>query len=173
ADSTNAAAIAAETSSRVAADATNAAAITTEATSRATVDATNATAILSETTARTSAISAEAATRAADDTTLQGEIDSEAATRAAADTTEAATRATADALLIPLAQKGAANGVATLGADSKIPSSQLPAIAITDTFVAGSQAAMLALAAQTGDVAVRTDTSTTFILKGTDPTVLA
>src|SRR5205085_7540750 len=57
--------------------------------------------------------------------------------------------------------------------DSKIPSSQLPAIAITDTFVAGSQAAMLALAAQTGDVAVRTDTSTTFILKGTDPTVLA
>jgi hypothetical protein len=29
---------------------------------------------------------------------------------------------------IPLSQKGAANGVATLGADSKIPSSQLPAL---------------------------------------------
>jgi hypothetical protein len=71
------------------------------------------------------------------------------------------------------AQKGAANGLATLDAGSKIPSAQLPAIAITDTFVVGSQAAMLALTAETGDVAVRTDLSETFILQGTDPTVLA
>lgn len=70
-------------------------------------------------------------------------------------------------------QKGAANGIATLGADSKIPSSQLPALAITDTFVVGSQAAMLALTAQTGDVAVRTDLSQTFILAVNDPTILA
>jgi hypothetical protein len=34
-------------------------------------------------------------------------------------------------LLIPLEQKGAANGVATLGSDSKIPSSQLPSIAFS------------------------------------------
>lgn len=74
---------------------------------------------------------------------------------------------------IPLTQKGAANGVATLGSDSKIPSAQLPAIAITDTFVVGSQAAMLALTAETGDVAVRTDLNKSFILAGTDPTVLA
>ena len=46
----------------------------------------------------------------------------------------------------------------------KVPSSQLPAIAITETSVVNSQAAMLALTAQTGDVAVRTDLSKSFIL---------
>jgi hypothetical protein len=45
-------------------------------------------------------------------------------------------------------------------------------IAITDTFVVASQSAMLALTAQTGDVAVRTDTSETYILQGTDPSIL-
>lgn len=81
------------------------------------------------------------------------------------------TNARADARIA--LQKGAANGLATLDAGSKIPSAQLPAIAITDTFVVASQAAMLALSAQTGDVAVRTDLSETFILQGTDPTVLS
>lgn len=52
---------------------------------------------------------------------------------------------------------GAANGVATLGADSKIPGAQLPSLAIGETFTVASQAAMLALVAQRGDVAVRTD----------------
>jgi hypothetical protein len=61
-------------------------------------------------------------------------------------------------------EKGAASGVATLDAGSKIPLAQLPATAITDTSVVVSQAAMLALTAQTGDVAVRTDISTSFIL---------
>lgn len=71
------------------------------------------------------------------------------------------------------ADKGVANGYASLGADAKIPASQLPAIAITDTFVVGSEAAMLALTAETGDVAVRTDESKSYILKGVDPSVLA
>lgn len=66
---------------------------------------------------------------------------------------------------IPSSQKGAANGVATLGADTKIPSAQLPAIAITDTFVVASEAAMIALSsAEKGDVAVRTDLNKSFIL---------
>jgi hypothetical protein len=60
---------------------------------------------------------------------------------------------------------GAANGVASLGADGKIPSSQIPAIAITDTFVVSSQSAMLALSADVGDVAIRTDVTKSFILK--------
>lgn len=60
-------------------------------------------------------------------------------------------------------QKGQPNGLATLGADSKIPSAQLPALAITETFVVASQAAQLALAAQEGDVAVRTDLSKNYI----------
>lgn len=68
---------------------------------------------------------------------------------------------------------GSAAAIATLGGDSKLSASQLPAIAITDTFVVASSAAMLALVAQTGDVAIRTDIDTTYILKGEDPTVLA
>ncbi|MBB3802068.1 hypothetical protein FHR47_002316 [Xanthomonas arboricola] len=61
------------------------------------------------------------------------------------------------------AQKGQPSGLATLGADSKIPSAQLPAIAITEAFVVGSQAAQLALTAQEGDVAIRTDLSKSYI----------
>jgi hypothetical protein len=55
----------------------------------------------------------------------------------------------------------------------KIPQEQLPAIAISETFVVASEAAMLLLTAQTGDVAVRTDIEMSFILAGTDPTLLA
>lgn len=45
---------------------------------------------------------------------------------------------------------------------------QLPALAITSTSVVSSQAAMLALSAQVGDVTVRTDLSKSFIL-GAEP----
>lgn len=41
-------------------------------------------------------------------------------------TAEATARANADALLIPLTQKAAANGVATLDANTRIPAAQLP-----------------------------------------------
>lgn len=68
---------------------------------------------------------------------------------------------------------GAANGVATLDAGGKIPSTQLPPIAITDTFVVSSQAAMLALTAQVGDVAVRTDIQENFILQSEPASTLA
>lgn len=71
------------------------------------------------------------------------------------------------------ANKNAANGYAGLDSSGKVNPSQLPAIAITDTFVVASQAAMLALSAETGDVAVRTDLNKSYILKGTNPTVLA
>lgn len=84
------------------------------------------------------------------------------------------TNARADARIV--LQKGAANGIAPLGADSKIPNAYLPALAITDTFVVNSQAAMLALGssgAETGDVAVRSDVNETYILQGTNPAVLS
>lgn len=71
------------------------------------------------------------------------------------------------------ASKNIANGYAGLGSDGKLFSNQLPSISITDTFVVGSQAAMLALTAETGDVAVRTDVNKSYILKGTNPAVLA
>jgi len=56
--------------------------------------------------------------------------------------------------------------------DGKLSDSVLPAIAITDTFVVTSQSAMLALTAEIGDVAIRTDISTTFILSATPSTTL-
>jgi outer membrane murein-binding lipoprotein Lpp len=63
-----------------------------------------------------------------------------------------------------LASKAAQNGIATLGGDGKLLSTQIPAIAITDTFVVGSEAAQVALTCEVGDVAVRTDLSKSFIL---------
>jgi hypothetical protein len=64
---------------------------------------------------------------------------------------------------------GQPNGVASLNGSGVIPQSQVPAIAITNTFVVASEAAMLALVAETGDVAIRTDVSMSYILAGTDP----
>lgn len=69
--------------------------------------------------------------------------------------------------------KNNANGYAGLDANGKIFSSQVPSIAISDTFVVASQSAMLALVAQVGDIAVRTDLSKSFILKGSDPAGLS
>jgi hypothetical protein len=85
--------------------------------------------------------------------------------------TDAATKAYAD-LMIPLTQKGVANGVAELDADGLVPTHHLPALSITTTQVVSSQAAMLALTAQTGDVAVRTDVNKTFILTATPASTL-
>ena len=72
------------------------------------------------------------------------------------------TDARADARIT--AQKGQPNGLATLDADAKLEANQLPALAITDTFVVNTEAAMLALDAQQGDVAVRTDEQKSYIL---------
>ena len=74
---------------------------------------------------------------------------------------------------IPTAARGAALGVASLGADGRIPESELPAIAITDTFTVASQAAMLALTAERGDIAIRTDLNKTFALAASPASTLA
>jgi hypothetical protein len=68
---------------------------------------------------------------------------------------------------------GSPNGVATLDGAGKLLVAQLPAIALVERFVAASQAAMLALTAQPGDFAFRTDVSEVYLLTGADPTVLA
>jgi len=70
------------------------------------------------------------------------------------------------------AQKGAADGLASLDGTGKIPFSQIPASAIADTFVVSSQSAMLALAAGIGDIAVRTDLSKSYILQSTPASTL-
>lgn len=63
------------------------------------------------------------------------------------------------ALKLDASQKGAANGVATLDAGGKIPSAQLPAIALTEVFVVADITARDALTVQEGDVAKVTDAS--------------
>lgn len=77
------------------------------------------------------------------------------------------------ASFVPASSVGVPSGVAQLDSSGKIPSSQLSAIAISNTYVVASQAAMLALPAHIGDVAVRTDLNQSFILSSNVPTVLA
>ena len=74
--------------------------------------------------------------------------------------------------LVPAATKGAANGVASLDAGGKVPESQLPAVVISDVFSVASQAAMLALTAERGDIAVRTDINKTFALSAAPASTL-
>jgi hypothetical protein len=60
--------------------------------------------------------------------------------------------------------RGAANGVAPLDGNSKVPVVNLPGLAINNVFPVASQAAMLALTAVVGDMAIRSDVSKTFVL---------
>ena len=61
---------------------------------------------------------------------------------------------------------GTAEGnLVEIGADGKINETLLPKIAITDTHVVADEAEMLALTAEKGDVAIRTDKNRSFILK--------
>ncbi len=55
----------------------------------------------------------------------------------------------------------------------KVPEGQLPAIAITDIFSVASQSAMLALAAERGDIAVRSDINKSFALSAEPASTLA
>ena len=65
-----------------------------------------------------------------------------------------------------LATAGTSSGDSpVLDANGKLSTSVLPAVAITDTFVVANEAAMLALTAEVGDVAVRTDLNKSFILQ--------
>lgn len=64
-------------------------------------------------------------------------------------------------------------GKADLDGAGKLVASQIPAIAITDYFKVGSQAAMLALVAQVGDIAQRTDTGAFYMLSTNSPGTLA
>lgn len=77
-------------------------------------------------------------------------------------------------LKINNSQRGVANGVAALGADGKLPPSQLPPLAVNETFIVNSQAEQLALIAERGDMAFRTDQANTpYVLTTDDPSVFA
>jgi hypothetical protein len=98
----------------------------------------------------------------------------QAAADAAVLATATAHADTGDALLIPLTQRAAVNGVATLDGGGKVPVGQLPAITMNTVWPnVASQAAMLALAAEPGDVAVRTDVAENFMLAALPASTLA
>jgi hypothetical protein len=62
---------------------------------------------------------------------------------------------------------GVTGGIAGLDNDGNIPLVNLPAIAVTNTYEAGTTAGMLGLTqADTGDLAIRTDLNKTFVLAG-------
>lgn len=103
-------------------------------------------------------------------TTFDDQLKSTAnAAAAKADAVETALPAKLDA-----SQKGAASGVASLGADSKLLTAQLPAIAVSDYLQASAnQAAMLAKVGEKGDWTIRQDLGTVWIITGDTPTQLA
>lgn len=78
----------------------------------------------------------------------------------------ASTGLTDSAALVRTSSLGQINGVATLDAGGKIPSSQLPAISLAEVFVVQTIELRDALTVQEGDIAVVTDTSQTFIYDG-------
>lgn len=66
-----------------------------------------------------------------------------------------------------------AGNIPVLDGSGLLATSTLPPLAITQASVVASQAAMLALAAQRGDVAIRTDTGKSYILSTDSPGTLA
>lgn len=63
-------------------------------------------------------------------------------------------------------EMGVVNGVATLGVDGKLPSSQIPSLAISDTYVITNAADRVTLtAAEIGDVAIATAENESYILQ--------
>ena len=61
------------------------------------------------------------------------------------------------------ADKGVADGYASLDSGGEVPASQIPDSARTSTFVVTSEIEQLALTVEKGDVAIRTDESKTYI----------
>lgn len=107
------------------------------------------------------AITAEAAARTAADTATLSSAHTYTDTQVGS---EASARATADALKEDRANKGVPNGYAPLDSNGLIPNSAIPPLAISKPNVVASQAAMLALTAEEGDIAIRTDINANFVL---------
>lgn len=67
-----------------------------------------------------------------------------------------------------------AGTIPVIGANGKLDTTIIPALAYTETYVVADEAAMLALsAAEAGDVAVRTDINQSFIMSGLNPAQLS
>lgn len=72
------------------------------------------------------------------------------------------------------ANTGTSSGnVPVLDSNGKLDTSTIPAVAITDTYVVASEAAMLALSAQVGDIAIRSDVGKSYVLQTEPATTLS
>lgn len=67
----------------------------------------------------------------------------------------------------------AAGNIPILDSNGKLAESVIPAVAITDTYVVATETAMLALNAQKGDIAIRSDLNKSFVLQATPASTLA
>jgi hypothetical protein len=83
------------------------------------------------------------------------------------------TKSQSDARFEQFTNKAVASGYAPLDAAGLVPTVHIPPLAINDTFVVASEAAMLALTAQRGDMAIRTDTGRTYVLSAEPASTLA
>ena len=63
--------------------------------------------------------------------------------------------------------------IPVLDINGKLAESVIPAVAITDTYEAATEAAMLALSAQKGDICIRSDLNKSFVLSATPASTLA
>ncbi len=71
-------------------------------------------------------------------------------------------------------EKGANNGVATLGVNGKVPSVQIPAISFQSVSVVNSDATMTAISgAQVGSIAIRSDLNINYVLGASPATTLS
>jgi len=75
--------------------------------------------------------------------------------------------------IVTAAEQVTAADVSGLLTGGKIDPALLPAIALTEVFTVSTQAEMLALTAQPGDVAIRSDVNKSFILKAAPASTLA
>lgn len=80
-----------------------------------------------------------------------------------------ATEKTKLAGLAAIATSGSASDITT----GTLPTSVLPPLAVNETFTVANQAAMLALTAQRGDMAIRSDNGRTYVLSSDSPSTLA
>ena len=75
---------------------------------------------------------------------------------------------------VAVTEKGANNGVATLGVNGKIPSVQIPAISFQSVSVVNSDATMTAISgAQVGSIAIRSDQNINYVLSALPATTLS
>lgn len=109
------------------------------------------------------------------DTNLDTKVDKVTGKGLSTNDYDSAAKAAVDALgTASTCDTGTSQGnVPILNSNGKLDTTILPSLAITDTFTANSQAAMLALSAEKGDVCIRTDESKTYILQSEPASTLA